>query len=309
MSDETLEDHQSEAARQVADEKVAQELVALLGEIHPAHIPPTPAVLYHYTTAAGLLGIVSSRYFRGTNYSFMNDASEFKYGVDMTLKRFEAEARNRDKNDPISLIAGVAGEIWMERQASLAQSYVACFTEARDDLAQWRGYGGSADRYCLGIDAVKLSQRATYSFAPVIYVRAEQEALLEEYFEAALNFLRARQPFSEALVLTATKILCGWLLVSMPFFKDSHFASEREWRAVTNIHGGKSEELSFEPSSGTLRPYMRLYESELNLPITEVIVQSGRRDERAAKAVSLLLQRYGYEETEVVESEVPFRAV
>jgi hypothetical protein len=52
-----------------------------------------------------------------------------------------------------------------------------------------------------------------------------------------------------------------------------------------------------------------MFASESNLPIKEIIVQSARRDERAAKAVALLLGRYGYSGTTVVESEVPFRAV
>src|SRR5687768_16519179 len=120
----------------------------LLGRVHRTRIPDAPAALYHYTTAAGLLGIVSSHHLRGTNYSFMNDASEFTYGVELALKRFDAESRkNREQKDEISLLVGVAGEVWMKRQASLSETYVTCFTEARDDLNQWRGYGGTADRY------------------------------------------------------------------------------------------------------------------------------------------------------------------
>jgi hypothetical protein len=52
-----------------------------------------------------------------------------------------------------------------------------------------------------------------------------------------------------------------------------------------------------------------MFASESSLPITEVIVQSARRDERAAKAVALLLGKSGYAATKVVESEVPFRVV
>jgi hypothetical protein len=266
--------------------------------------------VYHYTTAAGLLGIISSRHLRGTNYSFMNDASEFTYGVDLALKRFEAEFRkNREQNDKLSVMLGVSGEIWMKHQASLAETYVACFTEARDDLNQWRGYGGTADRYCVGLEIKKLYQGGEYSFAPLIYSREQQETLVDNYLEATLNYLRKRKTVPEPLLIRAVKILCRWLLESIPFFKDGHFASEREWRAVTNIDTVAKDELCFEPSTGTLRPYVRMFDLGTNLPITEVIVQSARRDERAAKAVALLLSKYGYETTRVVESEVPFRAL
>ncbi len=290
--------------------RTAGALTQLLGKVHPAHIPKPPAALYHYTTAAGLLGIVSSRHLRGTNSSFMNDSSEFTYGVELALKRFDAELKeHQERNDRIALMMGVLGEIWMKNQASLAETYVACFTEARDDLGQWRAYGGNADRYCVGVDIHTLSERGRYSFAPVIYSRQQQEKLIEDYFSATSSFLRQQHSVSEPLLVSCVKILCRWLLESIPFFKDDHFASEREWRAVTNIDTIQKGELHFDPSSGTLRPYVQMFESDLKLPITEVIVQSARRDERATKAVALLLSKYGYADTKVVESEVPFRAV
>ena len=149
----------------------------------------------------------------------------------------------------------------------------------------------------------KLYEGGQYSFAPLIYSREQQETLVDNYLEATLNYLRKRKTVPEPLLIGAVKILCRWLLESIPFFKDGHFASELEWRAVTNIDTVQKDELCFEPSSGTLRPYVRMFDLGTNLPITEVIVQSARRDERAAKAVALLLRRYGYATTRVVESE------
>src|SRR5437762_72623 len=81
------------------------------------------------------------------------------------------------------------GKIWMKRQATLAETYVACFTEARDDLGQWRAYGGSADRYCIGVDTRAMSERGRYSFAPVIYSREQQEKLIDDYLAATLTFV------------------------------------------------------------------------------------------------------------------------
>ena len=63
------------------DETAVQELLKLLGEVHPACIPGAPAILYHYTTAVGLAGIVSAGHFRGTNFSILNDFREFRYAA------------------------------------------------------------------------------------------------------------------------------------------------------------------------------------------------------------------------------------
>ena len=290
------------------DNEALRELFELLRGVHVERLDTAPDTVYHYTTAAGIAGIVASGYFRGTNFSFLNDSSEFRYGAELAINRFEAETKNRDERDVTALYLGVGGEVWMEKQLSLSETYVACFTESRDDLNQWRGYGGSADRYCLGLNSEALIHNQ-YSFAPVIYSREEQEALLSDYVSRTHRFLADRTPPpSDWLQISAVKIVCRWMMVSIPFLKDPHFASEREWRAVRDIDSVAKDELFFDSSSGALRPYVRLFESgDSKLPITEVVVQSARHDERAVKAVSLLLARYGYDDVTVAESEVPFR--
>jgi hypothetical protein len=40
-------------------------------------------ILYHYTTATGLNGIVRSRSIWASHYRFLNDATEFRYGLGM----------------------------------------------------------------------------------------------------------------------------------------------------------------------------------------------------------------------------------
>ena len=42
-----------------------------------------PPVLYHYTSAEGLLGIVESGILRAGNFSYVNDASELTYGQEL----------------------------------------------------------------------------------------------------------------------------------------------------------------------------------------------------------------------------------
>jgi len=290
------------------DAQAIAELLDLLRGVHGERLGEPPETLYHYTTGAGLAGIISSGHIRATNFSFLNDSTEFRYGAELAIKRLEAETAKHPEDDATALYVGVIGEVWMEKQTSLSETYVACFTEARDDLNQWRGYGGSADRYCLGLNSATLGEHQ-YSFAPVIYSRDEQEALLDEYVSKTYDFLANRTPrASEWLRISAVKVVCRWMMVSIPFLKDAHFASEREWRAVRDIESVSKDELFFDSSTGVLRPYVRLFErGDSKLPVTEVIVQSARRDERAAKAVALLLARHGYDDVNVSESEVPFR--
>src|SRR5258705_9462145 len=46
--------------------------------------------LYHYTTAAGLYGIVHSKSLWTTDYRFLNDPSEFRYGWNIVQRALES---------------------------------------------------------------------------------------------------------------------------------------------------------------------------------------------------------------------------
>ena len=54
-----------------------------------------PEMLYHYTSAYGLYGILSSGILRAGNFSYLNDSSEIQYGrnlaQDMLLKYINEE--------------------------------------------------------------------------------------------------------------------------------------------------------------------------------------------------------------------------
>src|SRR3954447_3391849 len=39
-----------------------------------------PRSVYHYTSAAGLFGILDSGVLRGSNFAYLNDSSEIRYG-------------------------------------------------------------------------------------------------------------------------------------------------------------------------------------------------------------------------------------
>jgi hypothetical protein len=57
-----------------------------------------PATLYHYTSAAGLLGILKTRSIWATNIRFMNDTREFALALDLitaALQRRSTDYANR----------------------------------------------------------------------------------------------------------------------------------------------------------------------------------------------------------------------
>ena len=45
-------------------------------------------ILYHYTTAEGLRGIIEDKAIWASDYRFLNDATEFEYGMSLFDKIF-----------------------------------------------------------------------------------------------------------------------------------------------------------------------------------------------------------------------------
>src|SRR5262249_47446801 len=64
----------------------------------PIHQMPKGGVLYHYTDAAGLLGILKNQALRATDYQFLNDREEISVGEQLVAQRLKH--LQRETGDP-----------------------------------------------------------------------------------------------------------------------------------------------------------------------------------------------------------------
>lgn len=96
--------------------------------------------LYHYTDAAGLLGIVESRSLWATDYRHLNDRKEYRIGAKL-LKDELGKHRLAEKHRRA-----------FERLVAETQKtcYVLSFSEMGDQLSQWRAHCPSGNGYALG---------------------------------------------------------------------------------------------------------------------------------------------------------------
>jgi len=145
----------------------------------PKAVTEQYAELMHYTTAAGLAGIVSSGCVWATHAAFLNDAEEMKHFFDVRLfdiafaevlqyanelARSPATAKELQANGGIDKIARdeAEGLVSHLRSATLSfnHPYIFSMSAARDPrvshsglLSQWRGYGVDGG-YALVFDTV-----------------------------------------------------------------------------------------------------------------------------------------------------------
>jgi hypothetical protein len=134
-----------------------------------------PGLLYHYTTQAGLIGVLESKSIWATHMLHLNDSSEVRLGIEMfnrclvglrvnqrasELKRGSISAESIQKIERL-LRESAASAI---RELSAAEVFVSSFfgsanllsdtgeKDPGDTLEQWRAYSGGSGGFSIGFD-------------------------------------------------------------------------------------------------------------------------------------------------------------
>jgi hypothetical protein len=94
-------------------------------------------VLWHYTSWDGLQGIADKNEIWASNIQNLNDAREYKHGVEIIERFIDA-----------SIIAKDDLERRFNQRANLF--YAVSLSGQFDALSQWRGYSGSTGGFALG---------------------------------------------------------------------------------------------------------------------------------------------------------------
>ena len=110
--------------------------------------PAVPEV-WHYTTAEGLIGILQSGKVWSTQVSCLNDSKEQGYFGDIVYESAKSVIASNEGTD-FGVFLKMAEESYLKRDFSTTWHFVSCFSEAEDDLGQWRGYGGGNCGYAIG---------------------------------------------------------------------------------------------------------------------------------------------------------------
>jgi hypothetical protein len=280
--------------------------------------------LYHYTTQEGLLGIIRSREIWATHTSYLNDAKEYRYAVDVAaaevLKRLEAGGESYR----ILVLADMAEGLKGVESTNVC---VCSFSEDRDSLSQWRAYGGPTSGFAIGFNPPHLAEmvkREEFYLAPCLYDPAEQsaviEALVNRVFDENVDRLHNGDvlvsgdpekdwPNISRLISPRGGNLTAYLHRFAPILKHRSFAEEKEWRIISrplmNTRGG----FSFRCGSSMLIPYYRVPISHPDRPLKldEVVIGPTPHMEQASRAVRNFLVSQELEEVAVNTSAVPYR--
>lgn len=258
-------------------------------------------IVYHYCTLEGFLGIIQNASLWVSDISKSNDGLECIYGRNQIKDRIEKEIATDAE-------AIHAWKTWYEVNSDLHGSmltYVACFSEKKDCLSQWRGYADDGKGMAIGFNKKLLerlfkSGRFYLKFAKVIYDKNEQERHIERVVKENLKRMEETGVGHTALELNDN------YRMDFSFYKHPGFAEEEEWRLVLNSKSYGCEirdgniifsEPKYRVVKGKLVSYRELCFSNIKKNfIKEIWV--GPKTDVELRDVKQVLERYQYYDTE-----------
>lgn len=282
-----------------------------------------PDLLFHYTSASGMRGILDTSRLWATNYRFLNDASEVGYGVRL-FEELVQERLARIENDVLAE--------FLSRTLQTANGfdgmfdcYIACFCKRDDLLTQWRTYAGSGGGYALGFSTKEIGRRwgqleraQDFVLRQVVYEVDRQTALLSEVIDKTTEILTAGT--SGASVADANNVIarcCQFVRAEVAdyliSFKHPAFAVEEEWRLCHVVSPGEDDHVLFRDGQYGLTPYACLDISPMagvnhnKLPLARITHGPVPNPDNVRFALNKLLRAKNYAFVQVAGSTLPVR--
>src|ERR1700682_5629445 len=114
-------------------------------------------LIYHYTSQAGLLGIVRTKQIWATSAHYQNDSKEFQYALELSrgiianLRAYSMPAEEE------RLLRAMRNALESIKNLNI---FVTSFSEHEDQLSQWRGYCPVGSGLALGFDFNRINAAA-----------------------------------------------------------------------------------------------------------------------------------------------------
>lgn len=213
-------------------------------------------IIYHYTKHDILQCITKSLTLRGTHLSHLNDALEYKYGIELLNEVCQTVLASISNKSERLLIENINNyKIHFES----VQVFAICFCNDKDLFHQWKIYGHNGNGVCIGFDANKLHEkcealglakkisgneferRTSVSwFGPrkVVYDRISQIGILTTYMNTVLEKYRQMSkdgmsnPKFQAIKSVAISLMSEYLYC----FKHPSYAAEQEYRIIGYVN-------------------------------------------------------------------------
>lgn len=276
--------------------------------------PPTESdddLIWHYTSAEGLYGILTECVLHSGNILFMNDPKEFTFLFEVITNTVESDTKNIHSDAVRTCIVNRYKEI--QNSFETLKNffvYLTCFSKQPDLLSQWRGYCPNGG-YSIGFSRKSLekaSAKQGYFTKDVIYmpdrVTKKVPRQLKRFFERHYNhpFLKEKNFSDQAFHKYHMDVVTKFNPLKLsPFVKHDSFSEEREVRLYR--FGG--EDSVFKISKDYLKPY-----GIIKFPkhcIKKIIIGPTLNENYCRSGLNSLLIKQNLNHILVEHSKIPYR--
>ena len=186
-------------------------------------------ILYHYCGLDAFLSIIKNSTLWLSGIRKSNDYLECVYCRD----KINEKIRGFLEDDKEALEAWDFGYNINSDLSMDMISYVACFSENKDQLSQWRGYADNGAGIAVGFSResfadLKEAAPSHISFRKVIYDEKEQEKFIERIARESIKAMETKPVAQVAAELNQNYRL------QFPVLKNASFEEEAEWRIIFN---------------------------------------------------------------------------
>jgi len=274
-----------------------------------------PPVLYHYTSVAGLQGIITSQSFYATVVHYLNDSQEFRHALSHASHFLVRQANSASDSHYKAFLLSLAQSLELIEDLNIC---VFSLTAEADLLSQWRAYCPPGSGYSMGFrsDGIQRILGAQgLTLGPCTYNEAEQQELVYEVIETAIApYGTTERPAGATPEEFARRVipdLFRGLSKVAPFVKHPSFAEEREWRIVSETIFNDHPLIGYRPGRLMLMPYLtiKLSDRPEELPLADIVVGPTPHASLAMNALHGLLCRSDVRCSRVGASKIPYRQV
>lgn len=273
----------------------------------------TPDKLWHYTTSAGLIGIIENQNLRFSDVMFMNDRSEFFYGIEAVLHNLELIRKETGHDEVIDGIL----KYYRNIQTNIRLlSFSLC--DGVNLLNQWRAYGTGDVSYCIGFDMKELLSipvdRETFNWriVKIIYDKEQQKHVLTSLIHSLLdeaNKVISDNDNTEVMKNNFLNFCAVQIVSAAASFKNPSFESEKEYRLIAELTPERAPKGQYRTNKLGIVPYYEwsIDEGSTNLPITDIMIGPTVEPKTSEMGLRLFLNDMNCQHIKSKPSNTPLR--
>ena len=277
------------------------------------------ANLYHYTTGAGLLGMMKDYSEKNknltmwaTHYMYMNDPTEYEYGKSICLNIINdiEEGLHKPSKDCVKElltkynVISKIGKQHITSQKLAMCPFLISFSQVEDSLRMWDMYAKKGNGIAIVLNREKLN--SFYPTKDCIYYKenVDYETLKQEITTLYTEKINTLQTFSTFPKFEKALYIFMFICLTHGVFI-KHLAYEEELE--TRISIPQTNTTLFREKNGMIIPYM---EQQIPFECIENIIVGPTADfDRVRESILLLMNSKGIEwkEDKIIKSKVPYR--